>query len=94
MFSAYDYRDKLLDAISAGGLDDTVSELAVNAIPMYTGDIVDEWLKVPSGIGEELYSDMSVDHLMSCDLYVYYSNLLREYSDELIEEYELEEENE
>lgn len=91
MIDVTDYKDELLDAIVAGDVDDTISDLVDSALPVYTADLVEVWLRVPTGIGEELYSHMEVDHLMTCDVYVYYSNLLRDYVEELTEDYELEE---
>lgn len=89
MIDVNDYKDELLDAIVAGDVEDIISDLADSALPVYTADLVEVWLRVPTGIGEELYSEMTVDHLMTCDVYVYYSNLLRDYVEELTEDYEL-----
>lgn len=78
-------------------VSDLLTEYADGLVPVYYSEIISEWQAMPEefdGLGVVelgLPQDVSVYSLMSQDLWLYYSNAVREAWDELVAEAEADE---
>lgn len=75
-----------------GYLDDAINELVDGYIPVYNNQIIEEWQKMPNEYDNEgaeqlgIPDPVSIINLMQLDLYVYYSELVRTYANQVIDQ--------
>lgn len=83
LYSDSDIKSQLLDEweylAEATYPEDSLSEYADSAVPVYTSEIIEEWTELPYDYrdrwNEITDSPENITHLMSLDLYLYYREI-------------------
>ena len=86
-------KQEIAKGVDLESIRDNSHEWVDNYCPIYTNHIIQEWQDMPSdydnrGAVELGYDGQDIVRLMSCDLFMYYSDLTVRVIDDLAEELE------